>query len=61
MPRRQRFKPSRKPKPTSEAEQHPITERTASELDAADLEPGPRESERSEVHPDDVESEGRDA
>ncbi len=64
MPRKQRFKPSRKPKPMSEAAeaaQHPITERATSETDAADLEPGPRDPERPEVHPDDVESEGRDA
>jgi hypothetical protein len=61
MPRKQRFKPSRKPKPRIEAAQHPQPDRAASAMDAAGLEPGPRETEQSEIHPDDVESEGRDA
>lgn len=60
MPRKQRFKPSRKPKPLMEATQHPRTDRAASAMDAAGLEPGPRELEQSEIHPDDVEIEGRD-
>lgn len=60
MPRKQRFKPSRKSKPMTEAAQHPKTDRAASAMDAAGLEPGPREIEPSEIHPDDVEIEGRD-
>jgi hypothetical protein len=60
MPRRQRFKPSRKPRPMVEAAQHPMLERAASTMDAAVLEPGPRDTESLEVHPDDVESDARE-
>jgi hypothetical protein len=48
MPRKQRFKPSRKPKPMIEAVPQP---------EAAGREPGLREESRHEVHPDHVESE----
>lgn len=62
MPRKQRFKPSRKPKPMpmAEATHGPMTGRTSSARNASGLEPGLRETERREVHPDDVESEGLD-
>ena len=57
MPRKQRFKPSRKPKPMIEAVPQPMIDRSSSSTTAAGQEPGPREGGRHEVHPDDVESE----
>jgi hypothetical protein len=57
MPRRQRFKPSRKPKPSPERVEEPtIGSASAPARDEEyldDSRPGPRD----EVHPDDVEIE----
>jgi hypothetical protein len=55
MPRKQRFKPSRKPKPMIEAVPQPMIDRSSSSTGAAGQESGPRE-ERRTMHPDDVES-----
>jgi hypothetical protein len=57
MPRKQRFKPSRKPKPMVEATQEPNPNGTAPTNGAAHLEPGSKETERVEAHHDDVERE----
>jgi len=60
MPRKQRFKPSRKPQPMTEASQNPATDRTRSMGGDASQEPGGREPLRHEVHADGVEREGRE-
>jgi hypothetical protein len=57
MPRKQRFKPSRKAKPMIEAVPQPMLDRPSSSANAAGQEPGPREGGRHEGHSGDGERE----
>jgi hypothetical protein len=60
MPRKQRFKPSRKPKPPIEDGQQPVqqpmSEPSSSKRDDAGLEPAPHEVERRELHPEEIQN-----
>ena len=61
MPRKQRFKPSRKPRPMTEASQSPTIDRTSATGDDASRAPDARDPVRHEVQLGDREREARDS
>jgi hypothetical protein len=58
MPRKQRFKPSRKPKPTVDGvnNETQISRETVDNRDIGDRRETPTPSDRQEIRPDDVET-----
>lgn len=55
MPRKQRFKPNRKPKPATHETQHPGRDPASRADEPDDLSPAPAETARREAHRDDLE------